>query len=136
MFVYAFFSSDGHNVVQGFHKQEKAAEFAITSIAGLISNDERSYNKKDRYAYAVAAVVDNDLVDNVVDDVRGEEKEKPKPPTLPDELVKAKSQLERCTKEKTVDNAVKLIELYEEYLKHVIGKESALHTIKDVRIVE
>jgi hypothetical protein len=52
------------------------------------------------------------------------------------ELTKLHEHILVAKKEMTFDNAVKAIELYEEYSKYVLGRESALHTLQAIKIAK
>lgn len=57
---------------------------------------------------------------------------------MPKELTMVKLELERLDSafEKTVDNARRLIRMYEDYMRLVLGRQSAYHDIREVKIVE
>lgn len=55
---------------------------------------------------------------------------------LPDELEKLRLHLELAKKDKTIDNAMLAIKLYEDFLKYVQNSESPLHTLTDLKVAE
>jgi hypothetical protein len=55
---------------------------------------------------------------------------------MPRELSLVKVELDKLERDKTLENAIKLITMYEDYAGLVIGQRSACHEIRDVKMVE
>ena len=55
---------------------------------------------------------------------------------MPKELTMLKVEMDRLADAKTMDNAMKIIAMYEEYLQLVVGQVSPYHDIRDVKMVE
>ena len=116
MFVYTHWYGNGTQTVQAFNKVEKAVEFTWQQIESYISvpgkRKPRSYHFFD-----------------------SPKEEKEEEETIP-ELVVLKIQLEKVKQKPSFENALLLIELYEDYNNHVLGQESALHTLKNIQVLE
>lgn len=52
------------------------------------------------------------------------------------EMIKLQAHMEIARKNRTLDNALLAIKLYEEYAKYVLDNESAIHTLEDIRVAE
>lgn len=57
---------------------------------------------------------------------------------IPPELLKLRDHMEIAKKDKTFDNALKAIQLYEDFLKYGLSTpcDSSIHTLTDLKIVE
>jgi hypothetical protein len=55
---------------------------------------------------------------------------------IPVELEKLRDHMDIAKKDKSFDNAIKAIQLYEDFLKYALNAESAIHTLTDLKIVE
>jgi hypothetical protein len=166
MFVYFHWSkTGGQQHVQAFHKADKAAEYVINQIEALAIDEGRnlglSVKKKtvprgynpdmiddgqlpwdNQVADHVAAGIDWGLFNPppvagnpVVAPVAGEAKKK-EVRKIPVELEKLRDHMNIAKKDKSFQNAIKAIELYEDFLKYALNAESAIHTLTDLKIVE
>jgi adenine-specific DNA methylase len=115
MFVYAHWTREGHQHLQAFNKAERAADYAYNQINNYVAHEERNYGP-----YADGGVVG-----------RGQHVRE-----RPAELNAVRAKLEELKNEKTLEQVQKLIGLYEDYCRHVVGQESPLHAIKDIAVVE
>lgn len=112
MFVYAHWMKDGHQQLQAFNKPDAAATYAYNQIAAYISQEERHYAGPSVLAPSREAR------------------------DMPPELTAVKTMLEELKEKRTLEQVQKLIELYEEFCRHVVGQESPLHAIQDIPVVE
>jgi hypothetical protein len=107
MFIYAHWPRNGNHIFHAFHKEDSAANFALSQINTYVQNELR-------HNYSGT--------------------------TIPKELVMLKDYIDVSAKDKenpkTISHAVKAIELYEEYMRYVMGVESSMHTIQDLKVVE
>lgn len=163
MFVYVYWPKSGVHTVQGFHKIDKAARFVIDQIDAYcnIPNPFPKKIKKAAYLRARGApqpahrniygnlpqpvfgggafdlappiLVEQPLINHAVEETKTTQ---PKEENITPELTKLREHLSIAKKKMTFDNAVKAIELYEEYNKYVLGQESALHSLQDIKIVD
>jgi hypothetical protein len=108
MYVYAHWTGNGHQTLQAFNKADRAAEYGYNQIAAYVQHEERNYGS----GYG------------------GTTRE------LPPELIAVKKLLEELKAERTIEQVQKLIDLYEDYCRHIVGQESPLHAIKDIPVVE
>lgn len=111
MYVYAHWTVDGHQTLQAFNKPDRAADYAYNQILNYITREERNYGPM-----SVG---------------RGERMNE-----TPPELIAVRGMLDKLKADKTVEQVQGLIDLYEEYCRHVLGQESPLHQIKDIPVVE
>lgn len=174
MFVYFYWPKNGHQQVQAFHKQDKAAEYVINQIEALAMDQGRSlglYKKKipvrarpnpanplgvggiefdidvaqpnqpaghvfyppPAQPRAVAVPAGDFLINGGLiskDDSASKEEEK-----IPVELEKLRLHMDEAKKNKSFGNAVKAIELYEDFAKYHLGSESSIHTLQDIKVV-
>lgn len=121
-FVYAHWSKDGGQVVQGFYKADKAAAFAFAKLNDLVAYEERNYaNSKPKVRTHLLAQEAPDLYSG----------------KLPAELQTLRQRITDFSgKPIVLTDAMALIDLYEDYCRHVIGSESPLHAIQEIPVVE
>lgn len=166
MFVYFQWSKNGQHHVQAFHKLEKAVEYVINHIDTCTTQKQGLYDAAvKKKAARPAAIFFDDAMDaqggadmhpvapapapgqlpdvfhfhnqplNLPQD-RLTEKTEPAEKKVSIELVALREHMVIAKKNKTHENALKAIELYEAYLKYAINNESAIHTLQDIDIVE
>lgn len=159
MYVYFQWSKNGQHHVQAFHKLDKAIDYVITQIDSYASGGDTNHMlkaaaKKVRHAAQPAqplfgaAVGDMALPNNPFADIPDlpDLPEQPyhiaspaqlkKEPEVSVELTALREHMAIAKKNKTHENALKAIELYEIYLRYAMNNESALHTLQDISVVE
>jgi site-specific recombinase len=55
--------------------------------------------------------------------------------TMPKELTELKLAIEQCDGNRTVENAKKIIDMYERFLR-IVGNASMHHSLEDIKLVE
>lgn len=78
---------------------------------------------------AAAAAVLNEYPKKEIDQLSNED-------NISEEFLKLKEHLNIATKEKTFENALKSIKLYEDYTTYILHKPSALHTLEDLKVAK
>lgn len=158
MYIYFYWTAQSHQQIQAFHKADKAAEYVINQIEALIGNNKpKPYKKKDSSIFAIDYGINpapppiNMFVNNnppidqqpiaiAMDLYNAAEKVKRNPKTkekdISDEFTALKSHLDIAKKYMTFENAVKAVELYEEYARYGLQNEAYIHTLQDLKIVE
>lgn len=116
MLLYSNWNKNGHILSLVFHKPEKAAQYVINTIHTYVkSGNPRSKNKKSTL-----------LVNHPTASISKEEKH--------EDLKKLEEHLEKYIKNCSIENAKVAIELYEIYMKYVIGNESIRHSLEEIKI--
>jgi hypothetical protein len=141
MFVYFYWPKNSDYHVMAFHKEATAVDYVISSINKLINNDDSSYRpKKKKISNSIAIAIDEfqpalrqaPNASIYFDPIKKEKQDK----DTSNEYLKLKAHLEAANKNKTLQNAITAIDLYEEYTTYVLFDTAALHTLQDLRIAK
>lgn len=157
MLVYFHWFKNGAYTIQAFHKPEKAADFVIKQIDSYAAGE----NPSSGYAYGktkkkpstlrgqvpVALNFDNGaphLINHFLDEPIAPALAYPVDPvrlekstekeSISPEMDALRTHLKMAKKDRTIENAIKAIELYEDYSKYVAGLESSIHILQDIKI--
>lgn len=153
MFVYFYHSKTGYQYIQAFNKIDKAAEYVAQQLETYVSGAfKKPPKKKIRQPVAIAAQHFFDIeaiaepqpppiaIDNwqILNDGNAQaQPEKPKKEEHGSkELIELQSKISELKKNKNYENVMAAIHSFEEYSKYVIGEESAIHTLQDIKMVE
>jgi hypothetical protein len=126
MLVYAHFDKHGNTNFQAFKTQEAAVKYVLNQINALIGGTAKLNPKKKKpSAIEIFENAYNPFVDH-----------KPKASSSIEELSALNAHLEYSLKNLSVKNALRAIELYEEYNKYALHNESPIHSLEEIKVVE
>jgi hypothetical protein len=136
MFVYFHWPKNGAYNATAFYKESSAIEYVFSSISELI-NYNRSYKSKPKKIKKVG-FIDADGFEPIHIDMFAQvaQQQIKEEEYIPEELFKLKEHMVFSSKQKTFENAMFAISLYEEYAAYVLLEPAAIHTLQDLKVVK